>query len=70
MPIPQGGHDLSVSGCRCLIIQRGNLISRIMAILTQVTSFDKGQFDMIAEASLRLAHAASSRPITDSDSLS
>lgn len=40
-----------------------------MAILTQVTTFDKGQFDMIAEASSRLAHAASSRPITDSDGL-
>jgi len=42
----------------------------IMAILTQVTAFDKRQFDMIGEASSRLAHdAASSRPIT-SDGLS
>jgi hypothetical protein len=56
MPISQGRHDLSVSGCRrCRIIQWGNLISRIVAILTQVTTFDKGQFDMIAEASSRLA---------------
>lgn len=56
MPIPQGRHDLSVSGCRrCRIIQWGNLISRIVAILTHVTTFDKGQFDMIAEALSRLA---------------
>ena len=39
-----------------------------MAISTQVTT-DKGQFDMIAEPSSILAHAASGRPITDSVSV-
>ncbi len=68
MPIPQYSRlDFRVSGRRRrLIIRRGNLISGIMTVLTQVTTFGKGQFDR--RSFIKISSAASSRPITSTDS--